>query len=99
MRGRGGSRGAGADAAGCGDAVSRQQLFGAASPYVELTDGRIAVSVALDARVQAARHNAQLLEALQALVASGDHTKPQDWRRDRPVSLALAAIAAATGDS
>lgn len=33
--------------------------------YIELTDGRTAVSVALEARVQAARQNAQLLEALQ----------------------------------
>ncbi len=38
-----------------------------------------------------------LLEAVKALVQSANPTLPKDWRRDRPVSLARAAIAKAEG--
>lgn len=38
-----------------------------------------------------------LLEAVKALIATADHTKPIGWRRHLPVSLALAAILKAEG--
>jgi hypothetical protein len=39
----------------------------------------------------------ELLEAVRALLAASDHTLPSEWRRDRPVSIAKAAIAKAEG--
>ena len=46
-----------------------------------------------DLIVAAVNERAALREALQALLAGYDHTLPDAWRRDRPVSLARAVLA------
>lgn len=38
-----------------------------------------------------------LLAALKAMLATADHTLPVEWRSERPVSAAKAAIAKAEG--
>ena len=43
--------------------------------------------------VAAVNERAALREALQALLAGYDYTLPAAWHRDRPVSLARAALA------
>lgn len=39
--------------------------------------------------------NEELATVVRALLAASDHTLPREWRRDRPVSLAKAALAKA----
>lgn len=48
---------------------------------------------ALDANMRTSEQVRYLLEAVKALLANANHLLPIEWRRDRPVSLAKAAIA------
>lgn len=66
---------------------------------IENADTVICAANYVNKPMDVARANARLigaapdlLEAVMALLAAADHTLPEEWRRDRPVTLAKAAI-------